>query len=108
MNDRPDREMNDFIGDFGDEMGYTVNQNSMRRRQAFPAQKSQKQMIIFGVLGVFLLIILLILLLRGGGKTTNDERMALSSNMDQLAKRVLHLEELENRWRKYISEQSGN
>lgn len=107
MNEHLDNEMKEFEGPIADEMGYTRKDEGMRRRKSLPGFKPQRRTLILGGAGIILLIVLIAVFSGGDSKLSTADLTSIQVKLDQLDKRLTHLEGTEARIAALEEQQKG-
>jgi LysM repeat protein len=97
MNENSDNEMREFEEQVADGMGYTRKDDNTRRRKSILNFNPQRKTLILGGAGILILIVLIALFSGGDNKLSTEDLASTQVRLDQLDKRLTHLEGMQVR-----------
>lgn len=97
MNENLDNEMKEFEGQIADDLDYTRKDENTRRRKSILNFNPQRKTLILGGAGILILIVLIALFSGGDNKLSTGDLTSIQVRLDQLDKRLTHLEGMEAR-----------
>ena len=97
MNENLDNEMKEFEEQIADDLDYTRKDENTRRRKSILDFKPQRKTLLLGGAGILILILLIALFSGGDNKLSTGDLSSIQIRLDQLDKRLTHLEGMEAR-----------
>jgi len=98
MNENPEKEMKEFMGEIDDASGHTRRDENIRSRIPSLAFKPQRKTLILGGVGIVLLLIIVIALFSGGGNgLSTGDLTSIQASLNQLEKRLTRFEGVEDK-----------
>jgi len=97
MNENLDNEKKEFEEQIADDLGYTRKDENTRRRKSILNFNPRRKTLILGGAGILILIVLIALFSGGDNKLSTGDLSSIQVRLDQLDKRLTHLEGMEAR-----------
>ena len=98
MNENPEKEMKEFMGEIDDALGHTRRDENIRSRIASFDFRAHRKTLILGGGGIVVLLIIVIALFSGGGSELSTEDLAsIQARFSQLEGRIKRLEGMEDK-----------
>jgi hypothetical protein len=97
MNENLDNEMKEFEEQIAGDLDYTRKDENTRRRKSILNFNPQRKTLILGGAGILILIVLIALFSGGDNKLSTRDLSSIQIRLDQLEKRLTHLEGMEAR-----------
>lgn len=97
MNENLDNEKKEFEEQIADDLGYTRKDENTRRRKSILNFNPRRKTLILGGAGILILIVLIALFSAGDNKLSTGDLSSIQIRLDQLDKRLTHLEGMEAR-----------
>lgn len=97
MNENLDNEMKEFEEQIAGDLDYTRKDENTRRRKSILNFNPQRKTLILGGAGILILIVLIALFSGGDNKLSTRDLSSIQIRLDQLDKRLTHLEGMEAR-----------
>jgi LysM repeat protein len=96
MDDNQDEEIQDFMKEIADDLGYTPEQKETRSQKGSGDHRVSKNTLFLGGACIVLLILLIALLPRGGGLSRKD-LTPIQAKLDLLERKLARIEGMESR-----------
>jgi LysM repeat protein len=97
MDDNQDEEIQDFMKEIADDLGYTPEQKETRSQKGSGDHRVSKKTLFLGGACIVLLILLIALLLRGGSGLSGKDLTPIQAKLDLLEKKLARIEGMESR-----------
>jgi LysM repeat protein len=97
MDDNQDEEIQDFMKEIADDLGYTPEHKKIRSQKGSGGYRVSKKTMFVGGACILLLIILIALLVGGGNGLSRKDLTPIQVKLDLLEKRLKRLEGMEAR-----------
>jgi LysM repeat protein len=97
MDDHQDEEIQEFMKEIADDLGYTPEHKKSRSQKGLGDYRVSKKTLFLGGACILLLIILIVLLVRGGSGLSRKDLTPIQVKLDLLDKRLKRLEGMESR-----------
>ena len=98
MDDNQDNEIQDFMKEIADDLGYTPEQKKTRSQKGSGDHRVSKKTLFLGGACIVLLILLIVALLLGGGSGLSRKDLTpIQARLDLLERKLARLEGMESR-----------
>ena len=97
MNDNLDKEIDRFRDEIADDLGHRRKGTPTRRPKLSLPFKPKRNVLILGGAGILLVIVLVAIFSGNGNEPSANNLLAIQARLDQLEKRIKHLEGMEGK-----------
>ena len=97
MNDNLDKEIDSFQEESADDLGHRRKGTPTRRSKLSLPFKPKRNVLILGGAGILLVIVLVAVFSGNGNEPSANNLLAIQARLDQLEKRIKHLEGMEGK-----------
>ena len=97
MDDNKDEEIQEFMKEIADDLGYTPEHKKTRSQKGSGDYRVSKKILFLAGACIVLLIVLIALFLRGGSGLSREELTPIQVKLDLLDKKLKRLEGMESR-----------
>lgn len=97
MDDNQDEEIQEFMKEIADDLGYTPEQKKTRSQKGSGDHRVSKKTLFLGGACIVLLILLIALLLGGGSGLSRKDLTPIQAKLDLLERKLARLEGMESR-----------